>query len=110
MEYLQLENLTPRAMILLALALVAGWFMFKATKHLIFGLFFALAAVVGVGFLMKIVTMDKARAAAQALEDKAGGGLDAANMRAKAIGEQGYSTSAGSGGQTNEAYKKNIGK
>lgn len=110
MEYLQLEYLTPRAIVLLVLALGAGWFMFKATKHLLFGLFFTVAALVGVGFAMNILTMDKTRAAAQALEDKAGGELDAANVRAKAIGEQGYSTSAGSGGQTNEAYKKNIGK
>ena len=108
MQHIHFDQLDVRSGIFLVLAIAAGIFMFRATKHLLFGLFFTALAVGIVAWGFDIVTVDDAKAAAAQLKAEAGGGLDAASLRAKAIGDQGYSTSAGKGGQVNGAYEKHI--
>jgi len=110
MEYLNLDALNARAALMFFIAVGCGYFVLKATKHLLFGLVFTLGAVAGVGFLTDVLTMDKVRAATAAVKDKAGARYDAANDKAKRIGEMGHSTSAGSASETNEAYKKHLDK
>lgn len=110
MEYLNLDAITGRTILMFFLAMGCGYFVLKATKHLIFGFFFTLGAVVGVGFLTDVITMDKVRAASTMVKDKANESLDSANDKAKKIGEMGHTTSAGSGSETNEAYKKRMDK
>jgi len=108
MEYLQIDAVTPRSLLLLGLVLVAGFFLFRATKHLIFAVLSTIVAVAIVAWAMDILTVDKAKAAASAVRDKADQMTGRASDTAKKIGNQGYSTSAGEGGQTNEHYEKHV--
>lgn len=107
-EYIHLDAISPRAVVLFVIAIGAGYFLFKATKHLLFGLVFTAIGLVGVGYLTGILTLEKTQAAAEALKAEAGEGFDAASARAKLIGEKAYDTSAGKAGAANEAFKKNL--
>ncbi|MBM4342783.1 MAG: hypothetical protein FJ100_05350 [Deltaproteobacteria bacterium] len=107
-EYLNLEALNGRAILMFFIAIGAGYFVIKATKHLLFGLVFLVGAVFGVGLLTDVVTMDKVKAAKNAVMNKANESFEGASEKAKTIGEMGHSTSAGTGSETNEHYKKNI--
>jgi hypothetical protein len=108
MQHVHLDQLNVRSAVFVLLALVAGVFMFRATKHLLFGLFFTTVALAIVAWGFDIVTLEDAKAAAAAIKADAGEGFDAASLRAKAIGEQGYNTSAGKGGQVNGAYERHV--
>lgn len=108
MEYLNTDALNLRSALMFFIALGAAYFMFKATKHLLFGLLFLVAAIGGAGYLSGVVTPEKVREAAGAVKEKAAGSLESASDKAKKIGEQGYSTSAGGASEVNEAYKQNL--
>ncbi len=103
-----MDAVNPRSLMMLALVLVAGFFLFRATKHLIFAVLATLVAVAIAAWALDILTLDKAKAAAAAVRDKADQMTGRASDTAKKIGNQGYSTSAGEGGQTNEHYEKHI--
>lgn len=107
-EYINFEALNGRAILIFFIAVGCGYFVFKATKHLLFGLVFLVGAVFGVGLLTDVITMDKVKAAKNAVMDKANDSFEEASQKAKKIGEMGHSTSAGSGSETNQHYRKNI--
>lgn len=108
MEHIHFDHLNARSIVFVVLAIAAGIFMFKATKHLLFGLVFTVLGLGLVAWGFDIVSLDDAKAMAAKVKADAQEGIDAASMRAKMIGEQGHSTSAGSGSQTNDAYKKHV--
>lgn len=108
MEYLNLDALNLKSGLMFFIALGAAYFFFKATKHLLVGTFFLVAAIGAAGYLSGVITPDKVKAASEMVKSKASGTLEEASEKAKAIGEKGYSTSAGSASETNEAYKKNL--
>lgn len=108
MEHIHFDQFNARSIIFLVLALAAGIFMFKATKHLLFGLMFTVLGLGIVVWVFDIVSVEDAKAMAAKVKQDAKEGFDAAGMRAKMIGEQGHTTSAGSASQTNEAYKEHI--
>ncbi len=108
MDWLQLDHITPRTLFLLAVALLAGWMVLKATKHLLLSLLCLAIAVLGIGYVSGVITLDHAKAAGGAVVDKASEGVQAASERAKKLGELGHSTSAGSASQTNPAYRKHV--
>lgn len=108
MQYLNMDALNTRAILMFFIAVGCGYFVLKATKHLLFGLLFTIAALVGVGFMTDVLTMDKVRAATEMVKEKANSSFEGASDTAKKIGEMGHTTSAGGASETNEAYKKNI--
>lgn len=108
MEYLNLDALNLKSGLMFFIAIGAAYFFFKATKHLLVGLFFLVAAVGAAGYLSGVITPEKVKAATDLVKEKAAGTLEGASDKAKAIGEKGYSTSAGSASETNEAFKKNL--
>lgn len=108
LQYIDMDMLGPRAYGFFVAALIVGYFAWKWTKHTLFGIFMTLAAVVGAGFATGVLTTAKTKAAWEAVKDGGEAGFDSASANAKLIGEQGHSTSAGSGSETNKAYKKNI--
>ena len=107
-DYINMDALNGRSIVMFFIAIGCGYFVFKATKHLLFGLFFLIAAVAGVGFMTNVLTLEKVKAAKDMVMDKANESLEGASQKAKKIGEMGHSTSAGSGSETNEHYKKII--
>lgn len=108
MEFLNLDALNLKSGLMFFIALGAAYFFFKATKHLLVGLMFLVAAVGAAGYLSGVITPDKVKAATEMVKEKAAGSLEGASEKAKAIGEKGYSTSAGSASQTNEAFKEHL--
>ncbi len=110
MDMINAAALTPRTLLMLFIAVGAAYFMFKATKHLLFGIGFFLVAVGGVGYLTGVISPNQVRAMADAAAAKAEGKLESASNKAPKIGEMGHSTPAGSASETNEHYKGNIHK
>ncbi len=108
MEFLNTDALNLKSALMFFIALGAAYFMFKATKHLLVGLLCLIAAIGGAGYLSGVITPDRVRQAADAVKDKAAGSLESASDKAKKIGEQGYSTSAGGASEVNDAYKQNL--
>jgi hypothetical protein len=108
MQYIDTEMLGPRAYGFFVAAVIVGYFAWKWTKHTLFGIFMTIAAVVGAGFATGMLTTAKTKAAWEAMKEGGEAVLDSTSANAKLIGEQAHATSAGSGGETNKAYKKNI--
>lgn len=108
MEFLNTDALNLRSALMFFIALGAAYFMFKATKHFLVGLVCLVAAIGGAGYLSGVITPDRVKQAASAVKDKASGSLESASEKAKKIGEQGYSTSAGGASEVNDAYKQNL--
>lgn len=107
-QYINAAALTPRTLLMLFIAVGAAYFFFKATKHLVVGLLFTVAAIGGVAWLTGVIDPNDLKNAAEAAKSKAGEQFDAANEKAKKIGEMGHSTSAGSASETNEHFKSNL--
>ena len=108
MDFLNADAFNLRSALMFFVALGAAYFIYKATKHFLVGLLCLVAALGGAGYLSGVITPDRVRQAASAVKDKASGSLESANDKAKKIGEQGYSTSAGGASEVNEAYKQNL--
>jgi len=94
-DYIQLDNLTPRTLLMGAGVLVAGIFLFKATKHIVSAIIFTVIGLVGLGFAFDVLTLDDARKAARALERGASEGLDAAGERARKASGREHGISGG---------------
>ncbi|MSP90535.1 MAG: hypothetical protein EXR79_01830 [Myxococcales bacterium] len=109
-ELFDLDYLGPRAYIVLALAVIAGYVLYQWTRHLVFVVFATIVLVIGAGFWQGVLTVERTQRAWHVLKGDAEASLDAASDKAKSLGEMGHSTSAGSGSQTNEAYQKNFRK
>lgn len=109
-ELLDVDYLGPRAYILMGLALMAGYFLYQWTRHLVFVVLVTIVLIIGAGFWQGVLTVERTKRAWHVLKGDAEDSLDAASEKAKKLGEMGHSTSAGSGSTTNEAYRKNIRK
>ncbi len=102
---LDYSALGPKAYVIFAVAALLGYFLWRKTKRPYWTLLLTTGLFIGAAFYAGVINMghvDRLRASADSATDMA-------NISAKAIGGQAYSTSAGGAGTTNKAYKKNMG-
>ncbi len=110
MNYLHLEKLTPGNLAAFAVAIALAWFLYKGTKHLFFGLFCLTVAVVGVGYLTGVITTDDTKAVLAAAKKAGQEGLNAADLRAKALGGGEYDPAVDKRATLENAYKNPTNK
>lgn len=110
MDFLNMDVLNARTLLMLFIAAGVGYFAIKWTANLLMGLLIGAAAIGAVGWHTGLITKDRVRTATADLREKAGDAFNDASDKAKAIGEKSHATSAGGASQVNDAYKKNIDK
>ncbi len=104
MQHLDLGMLNSRAYMVFGLVVLMTLWLFRNAGRRWFPPVFFVCATIGGALYTGVLR----QSAIDAVQDAATGKFDAANARAKAIGGQAHSTSAGSAGETNEAYKKRM--
>lgn len=87
MDWLQLDHITLRTVLLWLIALVAGWMVLKATKHLLLSLLCLAIGVLGIAYLSGVITFERVQSAGGAVVDKAAEGVQVASDKAKALGQ-----------------------
>ena len=104
MNYFSTDHITSRYLMEAGIVVLLAIYFHRHAGRRWFAPVFLIAGLIGVsyheGVLTKKITSE--------LSEAATGKLDAASMRAKAIGGQAPSTSAGGAGKTNEAYKRRM--
>ncbi len=104
MQYLDLSMLNSRAYMVFGLVVLMTVWLFRHAGRRWFPPMFFIGAAIGGGLYTGVLR----QSAIDAVHEAATGKFDAANARAKAIGGQAHATSAGSAGETNDAYKKRM--
>lgn len=101
-----MDKLTPGNIAAFLVAIGLAWFLYKGTKHLIFGLFCLAAALMGAGYLTGVITPKDTKAAMAAAREAGKEGIDAAEARAKALGGPAYDPSMDKRATFEHAYQK----
>ena len=83
LQLIQWDHFTVRGVLILALVLVAGIGLFRLTRQIIVTALVTVLALSAVAYLLGIVTLDQAKAAAGDVGDKAG----ALTEKAGALGD-----------------------
>lgn len=104
MEYLDLSMLGSRAIMLLGMVLLLSIYLQRHAGRRWFPPIFFLAASLGAAYHTGVLRQSAVDAVTGVFTDK----FDAAGTRARAIGEQAHSTSAGGASEGNEAYNKRM--
>ncbi len=104
LDYIDTAAIDVKVMVAYAVILWLGWFTFSQTKRWLFATVLTLGLLFGVSRVTGVITEHHINK----LADDTGGSIDAAGHRAKAIGGQAHTTSAGQAGGVNKAYKANM--
>jgi hypothetical protein len=103
-DYLDLSAFGPKAIVVALVVLILAYFIWTRTRRFLLTSALVLALAAAGAWYVKILTP----AHVERAKSRAMGKLEGASAKAKAIGGQAYSTSAGEAGTTNEAFKSNI--
>lgn len=104
MDYIDMTMLTGRAAMMFGLVVLVTFWLYRNAGRRWFPPLFFIAAMIGVGSYTGVLKAS----AADDLRGLATDKIDAAGLRAEAIGKNAHSTSAGSAGKNNEAYERNV--
>ena len=104
MNYFSTDHVTSRYLMEAAIVIILAIYFHRNAGRRWFAPVFLIGGLIGVSMHEGVITDKATGMVTSAATDK----LDAAGMRAKAIGGQAHSTSAGSAGKGNEAYNKRM--
>ncbi len=106
MDFISSSHVTSRYLMEVGVVVIVAIYFHRHAGQRWFAPLFFVAALAGVSYHEGVITSGAVNAVTSVATDK----IDAANLKAKAIGGQAHSTSAGGAGKTNEHYKKRVDK
>ena len=104
MNFISAGHVTSRFLMEAGIVVILAIYFHRHSGRRWFAPLLLICGLVGVSYHEGVITKKAMNAVSSVATDK----LDAASMRAKAIGSQAHQTSAGSGSKTNKAYKRRI--
>ncbi|MCO4761971.1 MAG: hypothetical protein KC502_10735 [Myxococcales bacterium] len=104
MDHISTSHMTTRFLMEAGVVILLAVYFHRHAGRRWFAPVFLILGLVGVSYHEGVIK----KSAVGVVSEAATGKLDAASLRAKAIGNQAHSTSAGGAGKTNEAYKKRM--
>lgn len=104
MSYFSSDHITSRYLMEVGIVVLLAIYFHRHAGRRWFAPVFLIAGMIGVSYHEGVIT----EKSVSQISSAATGKLDAASMRAKAIGGQAHSTSAGGAGKTNSAYKRRM--
>ena len=104
MNFISADHVTSRYLMEAAIVVILAIYFHRHAGRRWFAPVLLIGGLIGVSYYEGVITKKAVNAVSSAATDK----IDAAGMRAKAIGNQAHQTSAGNAGKTNKAYKRRI--